>query len=141
MLLVEPYKSEILPHWAFRTPKIAKKSSTHIYKMFLEYLQNNDFVGADMARKYLQMGFTRSRRYSNHPTGQKYDGAVPKELKGRSGAHGRYVLPQDVNHLISEKAESARIFKTQYDKARKNKKYLKMKEQFNTTLHSSEEHF
>jgi hypothetical protein len=26
-----------------------------------------------MARKYLQMGFTRSRRYANHASGRKYD--------------------------------------------------------------------
>lgn len=25
-----------------------------------------------MARKYLQMGFTRARRYANHASGQKY---------------------------------------------------------------------
>ncbi len=27
VLLVEPYKSEILPHWRFKTPDIAKESS------------------------------------------------------------------------------------------------------------------
>jgi hypothetical protein len=26
VLLVEPYKSEILPHWRFKTPEIAQKS-------------------------------------------------------------------------------------------------------------------
>ena len=32
----------------------------------------------DMARKYLQMGYTRARRYANHKGGRKYgrDGAV-----------------------------------------------------------------
>lgn len=28
VLLVEPYKSEILPHWRIRTPEIARVSST-----------------------------------------------------------------------------------------------------------------
>ena len=72
-----------------------------------------DFVGADMARKYLQMGFTRARRYANHPGGKKYDGPVPAEQRGRSGSHGRRELargPED-----SEKAESARIFKAAWD--------------------------
>ena len=32
-----------------------------------------DGVGMDMARKFLQMGFTRSRRYANHKGGRKYD--------------------------------------------------------------------
>src|SRR6187401_1745491 len=73
VLLVEPYKTEILPHWRFKTPAIAKSSSTKIFKMFLDYLADEDFVGADMARKFLQMGWTRARRYANHPTGRKYD--------------------------------------------------------------------
>lgn len=34
VLLVEPYKSEILPHWRFKTPEIAKESSEKIYQLF-----------------------------------------------------------------------------------------------------------
>lgn len=58
VLLVEPYKSEILPHWRFKTPEVARASSDKIYHMFLDYLHQDDFVGADMARKFLQMGYT-----------------------------------------------------------------------------------
>lgn len=32
VLLVEPYKSEILPHWRFKTPQIARKSASKIVK-------------------------------------------------------------------------------------------------------------
>ena len=71
VLLVEPYKSEILPFWKFKNVGIAKKSSQEIYELFENYLKNDDFVGADMARKYLQMGFTRARRYANHTNGNK----------------------------------------------------------------------
>ena len=46
-------------------------------------------MGADMARKFLQMGYTRARRYANHRGGRKYDGPVPADQRGRSGAHGR----------------------------------------------------
>ncbi len=35
VLLVEPYKSEILPHWRFKTPNMARVSANKIYKMFL----------------------------------------------------------------------------------------------------------
>ena len=56
VLLVEPYKSEILPYWRFKTPDIARQSSEKIYEMFLAYLEQDDFIGADMARKFLQMG-------------------------------------------------------------------------------------
>lgn len=65
VLLVEPYKSEILPHWRFRTPEIAEESADAIYQLFLTYKEKSDFVGMDMARKFLQMGYTRSRRYAN----------------------------------------------------------------------------
>ena len=27
----------------------------------------------DMCRKFLEMGFTRARRYANHRSGKKYD--------------------------------------------------------------------
>jgi hypothetical protein len=73
VLLVEPYKSEILPHWRFKTVADAKKSSAKIYKLFLAYLKAEDFTGADMARKFLQMGWTRASRNANHKGGQKYD--------------------------------------------------------------------
>ena len=125
VLLVEPYKSEILPHWRFATPEIATESSDIIYQMFLDYLAADDFVGADMARKFIQMGFTRARRYANHKGGKKYKGAVPDDKKGQSGAHGRSELPRQTEDAI--KAKSARIFKKKWDLCRENTNYLKMK--------------
>lgn len=62
-----------MPYWKFKTPEIAKESSEKIYEIFLKSLEENDFVGADMARKYLQMVFTRSRRYANNKGGKKYN--------------------------------------------------------------------
>ena len=128
VLLVEPYKSEILPHWRFKSPDIARESSEAIYDLFLQYLKQEDFVGADMARKFLQMGYTRSRRYANYPGGKKYKGPVPDDKKGQSGAHGRRQHergPED-----PEKAESARIFKEKWDTAKAHPEYLRQKEAF-----------
>jgi hypothetical protein len=34
VLLVEPYKSEILPHWRFKDPVVAQKSADAIYALF-----------------------------------------------------------------------------------------------------------
>jgi hypothetical protein len=62
VLIAEPYKSELLPHWRFATPEKAQASAEKIFQMFLDYKEQEDFVGMDMARKFLQMGFTRSRR-------------------------------------------------------------------------------
>lgn len=124
VLLVQPYKSEILPHWRFKTPEIARESSEKIYQLFLDYKTNGDFIGMDMTRKFLQMGYTRARRYANHKTGQKYDGAVPDDKKGQSGAHGREQLPRDEDPI---KAESARIFYAKYLEAREDAEYKQLK--------------
>lgn len=107
VLLVEPYKSELLPHWRFRTPDMALVSAAKLLELFAAYRDAGDFAGMDMARKFLQMGYTRSRRYANHASGQKYKGAVPAGKKGQSGAHGRPQLPRDSDPV---KAESAAIF-------------------------------
>lgn len=111
VLLVEPYKSEILPHWRFKTPEIAKESSEKIYQMYLEYKEKDDFVGMDMARKFIQMGYTRSRRYANHKSGRKYD--KDGEVKERE--------------LDPEKAESAAIFMLKWKIVREDEDYLKLK--------------
>ena len=124
VLLVEPYKSEILPHWKFATPDKAEVSAEKILAMFYEYKKQNDFVGMDMSRKFLQMGFTRSRRYANHKGGKKYDGPVPDDKKGQSGAHGRAELPRSVEDPV--KAESARIFYARYEEAKNDKEYQEM---------------
>ena len=81
--------------------------------MFLDYKAQKDFVGMDMARKFLQMGFTRARRYANHKGGRKYEGDVPADKKGQSGAHGRRELPRTEEDPI--KAEAEHIFYEKYE--------------------------
>ena len=123
VLSVEPYKSEILPHWRFKTPEAARLSAAKIYELYLAYKAAGDFVGVDMARKFLQMGWTRSLRYFNHRGGKKYVSPVPPEHKGRSGAWGRDEAPPDHDY---EKLESARIFKEQLDHVRGDADYQEM---------------
>ncbi|MEH1889040.1 MAG: DUF4385 domain-containing protein [Nostoc sp.] len=117
VLLVEPYKSEILPYWRFKTADIARESSEKIYELFLDYLKKDDFVGADMARKFIQMGYTRSRRYANHKSGRKY-----KQNLETSGSK-KEILPYEVD---SVKAESAAIFKAKWVEAKTNDKYQQL---------------
>jgi Domain of unknown function (DUF4385) len=111
VLLVQPYKNEILPHWKFRTPEIARQSAQTIYNLFLGYKARQDFVGMDMARKFLQMGYTRSRRYANHKSGRKY----AKESKK--------ILPYIEDPV---KAESAKIFYEFWQVAKTDPEYLMM---------------
>ncbi|MBN3951140.1 MAG: DUF4385 domain-containing protein [Nostoc sp. NMS7] len=117
VLLVEPYKSEILPYWRFKTPDIARESSEKIYELFLVYLEQDDFVGADMARKFIQMGYTRSRRYANHKSGRKY------KQNSETSSSKKEVLPYEVD---SVKAESAAIFKAKWVQAKTNEKYQEL---------------
>jgi hypothetical protein len=113
VLLVEPYKSEILPHWRFKTPEIAKESTVKIYEMFKDYKVKEDFVGMDMARKFIQMGYTRARRYANYKGGKKYD--------GEGNIHD--------NQVNEEKADSARIFEDKWKIVRNDEEYLKLKKE------------
>jgi hypothetical protein len=125
VLTVEPYKSELLPLWRFATPDKARASAEAITERFHAYLAEGDLVGADMARKFLQMGFTRSRRYANHAGGKKYDGPVPADKKGQSGAHGRRELPRSPEDPV--KAESARIFKAAWDAVEAEETYVALR--------------
>lgn len=111
VLSVEPYKGEILPHWRFKTPEIARESSEKIYAMYAEYKTAGDFVGMDMARKFIQMGYTRARRYANHPGGRKY----------RPGT--REILPFDEDKT---KAESARIFRARWEQIKADPDYRRL---------------
>jgi Domain of unknown function (DUF4385) len=124
VLLVEPYKSEILPYWRFKTPEIAEKSSEKIYQLFLDYLAKDDFVGADMARKFLQMGFTRARRYANHKSGKKYRTNPQLAATESAAKEARQdILPLDVDPI---KAQSAAIFKGKWQEAKNNQKYQEL---------------
>jgi hypothetical protein len=114
VLICEPYKSDIGKFWRFKTPEIAQKSSEEIFKLFLDYLKDNDFVGADMSRKFLQMGYTRARRYANYKGGKKYD----KENEYAELERGTGEL---------QKAESAAIFYQKYKSAEANAQYAQMK--------------
>ncbi len=105
---VQPYKSELLPLWKFATPEDARASSEAIFGKYLQYREARDFVGMDMARKYLQMGWTRSRRYANHKGGRKRD------------AQGQPLAAQPEDPV---KAECARLFRAKLDEVRADLEY------------------
>ena len=117
VLLVRPYTNDICAHWRFKTPSDAVESSNHIYGMYLDYRDDKDFIGMDMCRKFLEMGFTRSRRYANHHSGRKYD------TKGN-------IKPQEKDHNTCKYAESARIFKKVRDLVAYNDTYKQMRKKW-----------
>ena len=85
--------------------------------MFCEYKSRKDFVGMDMARKFLEMGFTRARRYANHSSGLKY---------GETGS----LLPIESDCLTNQKAKAAQIFKKVRDKAAYDPEYQQQRKQW-----------
>ena len=104
----EPYKGELLPLWKFKTEKDAEESSGAIYEKFWEYREEGDFVGMDVARKFLQMGWTRSRRYAKYRGGKKNQ---PRE------------------ELDTEKQRAAEVFREKWRAAAEDEVYLRLKEE------------
>ena len=122
VLLVRPYTNDICQHWKFRTPRIAEMSAKKIYAMYEQYKKDDDFVGMDMCRKFLEMEFTRARRYANHKSGRKYN---------RDGT----IKPQAKDALTSKKAVSARIFKEFRDRLTTDPKYVTMRKEWRDNEH------
>ena len=118
VLLVRPYTNDICTHWRFKTPDEAVRSSNKIFAMYLDYRDEKDFIGMDMCRKFLEMGFTRARRYANHNSGRKYK-------KGT-----KEILPQEPDHATSKFAKSAQIFKKVRDIVAKNVTYVSMRKKW-----------
>jgi hypothetical protein len=114
VLLVRPYTNDICKHWRFKTPSEAFISTTKILFEYHVYKDKEDFVGMDMCRKFLEMGFTRARRYANHKDGKKYD---------KDGN----VRPQEKDWATSDKAKSAQIFKRARDTVTKDPIYIQMR--------------
>jgi hypothetical protein len=117
VLLVRPYTDDICKHWRFKTPSEAFISSTKILFEYHVYKDKEDFVGMDMCRKFLEMGFTRARRYANHKDGKKYD---------KDGN----VKPQEKDWATSDKAKSANIFKQARDRVTSDPIYIHMRKQW-----------
>ncbi len=70
----------------------------------------NEFVGADMARKFLQMGYTRARRYANYKSGKKYD-------------KDNDYMQFEIGTGESEKAKAASVFYKKWKLAEANASY------------------
>ena len=122
------YSKQINKYWKFKDARIALKSSQKLYQILKYNLliasQSKDkktklkyFIRADICRKFIQMGFTRSMRYYYHKSGKKWGKKNGKWI----------ILPYDYDY---EKKDSADIFKKYLKKVRKNKLYIEMKTYF-----------
>ncbi len=73
------------------------------------YKAEGDFVGMDVARKYLQMGYTRSMRYAKHKGGNK---------------------SKPLGEPDPEKSRAAGIFYEKWRAAAEDEEYLRLKGEF-----------
>lgn len=121
VLSFEPYKSLILPYWAFRTVPVARNSSEVLWSVFQSYVERGDFVGADMTRKFIQMGMTRARRYANHKGGRKYAKGTGEELEKWSGG------TEEEARKRKEKGDASDIFKAVWRRCTEEERYRALK--------------
>ncbi|TKA33567.1 hypothetical protein B0A50_00403 [Salinomyces thailandicus] len=128
VLTFQPYKTHLLPLWRFKTASIATRSSQNLFSAFQFYVTQGDFVGADMCRKFLQMGMTRARRYANHKGGKKYDrsarvveleGGVRRELERGGEWEGR-----------EEKVRAGEVFRGVWERCKGDERYGVLKREF-----------
>lgn len=102
-----------------KNTEIATESSDKIFSMFIDYLDSDDFIGADRTRKYLQMGFTRARRYFNYKVGKKY---------GKEKTYQKL----DRGTGDPEKAKAAAVFYKKWKDTENNKNYAQLKIKWKT---------
>ncbi|WP_255169115.1 DUF4385 family protein [Natrononativus amylolyticus] len=105
---VEPYKSELLPLWSYSDEESAREAAEAIYERYESYRENDEFPGMDMARKYLQMGYTRAMRYAKYPGGRKYEEGSERE-------------PQ--RWADEDKREAALVFEAYWERVREDEAY------------------
>lgn len=122
---VEPYKSELLPHWQYSDAEAAQAAVEAIRSRYLTYRDAGDFVGMDMARKYLQMGFTRAMRYAKYPGGKKYDD------------DGNKLEPQQ--WADPDKREAAVCFREAWQDVREDDVYQDMKQRHIDEVYAPEQ--
>ncbi|KAI7282168.1 hypothetical protein KC345_g3683 [Hortaea werneckii] len=128
VLTFEPYKSFLLPHWRFKTASIAEESSQTLWKAFQHYVKAGDFVGADMARKFIQMGMTRAKRYANHKGGKKYDRSERQVEK--EGGSRTELAKSDSHDGRDEKLKASEIFKEVWRGCFSDEAFLQLRSQF-----------
>ncbi|MFB6224044.1 MAG: DUF4385 family protein [Haloarcula sp.] len=57
----------MLPDWTLKNSEDATAAVEAIHNCYREYRDSGGFVGMDMARKFLQLGWTRAMRYAKYP--------------------------------------------------------------------------
>jgi hypothetical protein len=113
VMMYEPYTDDIGQYWKYKNADVARESIDAIKPMFDEYLDRGEFPGADMSRKFIQMGWTRALRYAKYPGGKKYVDGDERDAQ---------------TWYDESKYEASQVYKSVYDEVRQNDRYLRLKE-------------
>lgn len=76
-----------------------------------------------MARKYIQMGMTRAKRYANHKGGRKYE-------KGEGGMRGKEIEKSKGHEGKEEKEQASLVFREVWERCKAHEGYAELKKQF-----------
>ena len=76
VMQVEPYISELLPHFAYETADEAGESAAWLYEFYVRYKEAGEFVGMDVARRLLYRGFMEAKRYTASQTDVEQSGPL-----------------------------------------------------------------
>lgn len=117
----EPYKSELLPLFKYKSVKGAKRSIDKLKYRFNKYLENQDFIGCNLTLKYLKAGYIFSQRYSRYENGRRYEDGEEKE-------------PLKIKDRDKEKMEITRMYKKVWEEVRSSEDYKKLKKEFRQSI-------
>jgi hypothetical protein len=61
----DKYKWELVPYYNYSSDVKSSFSAKHLYGKFLTYTDNNDFIGADLAKKMLERGSQQNDEFTS----------------------------------------------------------------------------
>lgn len=114
---IEPYRSHLNNMWYFHTAELAQQSANELWNRFLDYYWHGDFIGMDMARKFVQMGMVCSQYIEDLSRGETHAEAVHGETNSE-------------RKRVGLTSEAALIYKGALAEMRRHSGYMKYREKF-----------
>ena len=114
VLICEPYKSELTPHWRFKTPELASREQRGSLPNVRRISESRGFRRRRYGPKIPADGLHPRRRYANYKGGIKYDKNNGYALNERGTGD-------------PAKAESAAIFHQKWKQAEAHPEYATRK--------------
>lgn len=126
---VQPYQDELLERWGYADRETADEAGEAIDEKCRAYRAREEFVGMDMARKYLQMGYTRAMRYARYSGGRKYTESEAQRVSEASGETASDEGPERDPEFWADgdKREAAPVYEVWWQRVEDDETYRAMK--------------